>query len=190
MQKEEDKSRYYRPAKEEPGPFSSSSKAAKPPNVGGMTRIYPYGLGLNKLEQAVREMKVPAVITHDPNDADLILTLKSYYRKKPQPLAEAESSSMPIYVLRSNSVLAIENSLANIFDIEVDVSFDPLNLALQETEHAIDEVLTTSKPVELAPQSAYVRRLQHQMAEKANLISRSKGREPNRHVRLQKAEAE
>ena len=40
------------------------------------------------------------------------------------------------------------------------------------------------KPVELSPQNAYIRRLQHQMAERANLVSRSRGREPFRRVRL------
>ena len=38
--------------------------------------------------------------------------------------------------------------------------------------------------MELAPQNAYIRRLQHQMAERANLVSRSRGREPYRRVRL------
>jgi predicted RNA-binding protein Jag len=38
--------------------------------------------------------------------------------------------------------------------------------------------------VELAPQGAQVRRLQHQLAERYNLISRSRGKEPNRRVRI------
>jgi predicted RNA-binding protein Jag len=45
-------------------------------------------------------------------------------------------------------------------------------------------VLNGSEPVELSPQNAYIRRLQHQMAERANLVSRSRGREPFRRVRL------
>ena len=36
----------------------------------------------------------------------------------------------------------------------------------------------------VSPQNAYIRRLQHQMAERANLVSRSRGREPYRRVRL------
>lgn len=185
VQTEQDKTHYYRPARSKDEEMIASKKGA-PPSVGGMTRIYPYGVSLNRLEQAVREMKVPALVTRDLSDADVVLTLKSYYRKKPQPLADAESASMPIYVLRSNSVLAIENSLANLFGIEVDLNLDPLSLALHETEDAIEEVNTTSKPVELQPQSAYVRRLQHEMIEKANLISRSRGAEPRRRVRVYK----
>jgi stage III sporulation protein SpoIIIAA len=188
VQTEQDKSRYYRPAKAEPG--TMAAKAGQPPGIGGMTRIYPYGISLNKLEQAIKEMKVPAVISRDANDADLVLTLKSYYRKKPQPLADAEGANMPIYVLRSNSVLAIENSLANIFGIEVDMNLDPLALALQEAEDAIGQVMSSARPVELQPQSAYVRRLQHEMAEKANLLSKSRGKEPNRRVRIFRGDGE
>jgi stage III sporulation protein SpoIIIAA len=186
VQKEEDKSVYYRPVKEDSAALAS--KKGGPPSIGGMTRIYPYGVSLSKLDQAIREMKVPAVITREPSDADIIFTLKSYYRKKPQPLAEAEGQSMPIYVLRSNSVLAIENSLASVFDIEVDMNLDPLHLAMMETEQAIGQVMNNSRAVELQPQTAYVRRLQHQMAEKANLLSKSRGKEPNRWVRISRRE--
>jgi predicted RNA-binding protein Jag len=45
-------------------------------------------------------------------------------------------------------------------------------------------VIRAAEPVELSPQNAYIRRLQHQMAERANLVSRSRGREPYRRVRL------
>ena len=45
-------------------------------------------------------------------------------------------------------------------------------------------VIKQQEPVELSPQNAYIRRLQHQMAERANLVSRSRGREPYRRVRL------
>ena len=38
--------------------------------------------------------------------------------------------------------------------------------------------------VELTPQNAYIRRLQHQMAQRYNLTSRSRGREPYRRVRI------
>ena len=60
----------------------------------------------------------------------------------------------------------------------------PREAALRETEEAIGVVLSSSEPVELSPQTAYIRRLQHQMAERANLVSRSRGREPYRRVRL------
>jgi len=49
-------------------------------------------------------------------------------------------------------------------------------------------VMSEGEPVELSPQSAYIRRLQHQLAEKHNLSSASQGREPNRRVKIYKDE--
>ena len=41
-----------------------------------------------------------------------------------------------------------------------------------------------SRAVELSPQTSYVRRQQHQLAERYRLQSRSTGLEPNRRVRI------
>ena len=61
---------------------------------------------------------------------------------------------------------------------------DPREAALREVEEAIGLVHEQAKPIELSPQNAYIRRLQHQMAEQANVVSHSRGREPYRRVRL------
>jgi predicted RNA-binding protein Jag len=45
-------------------------------------------------------------------------------------------------------------------------------------------VLAGSRSIELAPQGANIRRFQHEMARKFNLISHSRGREPQRRVRI------
>jgi len=47
-------------------------------------------------------------------------------------------------------------------------------------------VLLTSQATELSPQTSYVRRMQHQLAERYRLQSRSTGLEPNRRVRIYK----
>jgi predicted RNA-binding protein Jag len=41
-----------------------------------------------------------------------------------------------------------------------------------------------SEEIELAPQNAYVRRLQHELAERASLSSRSSGHDPVRRVQI------
>ncbi|MBA2570644.1 MAG: AAA family ATPase, partial [Chloroflexi bacterium] len=86
----------------------------------------------------------------------------------------------PIFVLKSNTILQIEACLTSMFALDV----DPSDLALREVEEAIGLVRQGARPVELSPQNAYVRRLQHQAAERANLVSRSRGREPYRRVRV------
>ncbi len=54
--------------------------------------------------------------------------------------------------------------------------------ALQETETAINRVLSGERKVTLAPQTAYIRRLQHGLAAKYKLGSASSGRDPGRRV--------
>jgi predicted RNA-binding protein Jag len=76
--------------------------------------------------------------------------------------------------------MQMEACLTSLYAIEV----DPREAALRETEEAIGLVQRQARPVELSPQNAYIRRLQHQMAERANVVSRSRGREPYRRVRL------
>ncbi len=143
-------------------------------------RIFPHGISRKRLEQAIRDVGLPVIVAREPDEADVAMTLRSEYRQKPPAIREAEDRGLPVYVLKANTIAQMQASLASVFALEV----DPREAALQETEQAIGLVIKQQEPVELAPQNAYVRRLQHQMAERANLISRSRGREPYRRVRL------
>jgi stage III sporulation protein SpoIIIAA len=143
-------------------------------------RILPQGISRKRLEQAVRDLQLPVVIARDVDEADVVMTLRNEYKQKTPMLRDAEDRAVPIYVLKSNTIPQMQSSLTSIFSLEV----DPREVALRETEDAIESVLSSSEAVELSPQNAYIRRLQHQMAERANLVSRSRGREPYRRVRL------
>lgn len=145
-------------------------------------RIYPFGVSRDRLENAMRQMRVPATLVRDFNDADTVMTLKNYYRKSGQTLRQAEASGVPVFVLKSNTAAQIGAALANIFDVAAPV--DPVSAAMEETEEAISEVMETDRPVNLAPQLAPIRKIQHQMAERYNLQSVSRGKEPFRHVRI------
>jgi stage III sporulation protein SpoIIIAA len=154
---------------------------------GRGTRIYPFGISRDRLEAMVRSLKLPVTVARDPGSAEVVLTSKNYYRKKPQPLRDAEAAGVPVYVVKSNTEAQIEGALINIFELQ---TADPAAYALQEAEEAVAEVLSNNKSVELSPQSAYIRRLQHQLAEQYSLGSRSKGREPYRRVKIFRSEPE
>ena len=143
-------------------------------------RVFPFGISRKRLEQAIRELQLPVIIARDIDEADVVMTLRSEYRQKGPTIRDAESRALPVYVLKANTTIQMQASLTSVFSLEV----DPREAALLETEEAIGMVVRESQAVELAPQSAYIRRLQHQMAERANLVSRSRGREPYRRVRL------
>jgi predicted RNA-binding protein Jag len=92
---------------------------------------------------------------------------------------------MPIYVLRSNTVSQMEGFLSELFNLQSLNIDDPrMDKAMEEAQGAIQNVLDGARSIDLTPASAYVRRLQHQMARQANLISHSYGKEPRRRVRI------
>lgn len=168
-------------SREEPGQRTSIlAPAAKP--LPQTVRIFPYGVSRNRLEKAIREMRVPAYISKDWQDSDVILTLKAHARKEPTKLREAAGRSIPTYVIKSNTYAQIVNTLRSIFKV---AEFSEEERALQEAEEAIDRVLAGEDQfVELMPQTSYVRRLQHKLATENKLASESMGTEPYRRVRI------
>ena len=56
--------------------------------------------------------------------------------------------------------------------------------ALREAREAMQRVIDVGEPVELLPQSAYVRRLQHELIAKHELESTTVGEPPRRRVRV------
>jgi hypothetical protein len=88
-------------------------------------------------------------------------------------------------VLRANTVNQMQQFLSDLFSLSGEASGEPgLDPILQETQAAIDAVMNGEHWVELPPAASSVRRLQHQMAREANLLSHSYGKEPRRRVRI------
>ena len=146
-------------------------------------RLYAFGVSKHRLKQAARQIGVPAVFVDSLDDADVLITAKSYYRQRPRAIVEAEQDNVPIYVLRSNSVAQMESCLADLFGL-TDGARVPYESAIEETEEAIRRVLAGERVVDLSPQNAFVRRQQHQLARASNLVSHSYGKEPMRRVRI------
>jgi stage III sporulation protein SpoIIIAA len=148
-------------------------------------RIYPYGVARNRLLQAAKRLGAPIVVAKTPGEADVLVTLRAYFRKRERTIVDAESRNMPIYVLRSNTVNQMQQFLSDLFNLSTDFPPDPgMEPVMEETQSAIDAVLNGERWVELPPAVASIRRLQHQMARQANLVSHSYGKEPRRRVRI------
>jgi stage III sporulation protein SpoIIIAA len=179
------------------GEYVDMEEEARPLQLRTL-RVYPFGVNRDRLAQSARLLRVPVVITNDQAQADAVITLKNYYRRQSERLQQAEQEHKLIIILKNNTVAQMQYALARIFDIPMtDVSMDeeesadgngsvdPTTRALLETEDAIHQVLNKGlTTAELPPANAYIRRLQHQMATRYNLISRSRGKEPNRRVKI------
>lgn len=160
---------------------------------GGTQRIYPFGVNRDRLEKAIANLRVPASIVRDMGDATMVMTLKNYYRQGTDRVRRAEDRGVPVYVLRNNTVAQIERQLADVFHLAPTDTDEPAPRGIYEdeqqarieTETAITQVLNGERQtVELTPRSNYIRKLQHQMAERYNVRSESRGREPNRRVKI------
>lgn len=164
-----------------PGASSEQPPVEKGPRP---VRIFPYGIGQNRLRAAANSLNVSLEIVAEINDADIVMTLKNYYRQKPQPIVDAERRSVPVYVLRSNTVTQMEQCLLDIFHLNGPNSEASFDVAMREAQDAIQRLLKGAESAELQPQSAAIRSQQHQLARSANLVSHSYGREPHRRVRI------
>jgi nucleoside-triphosphatase THEP1 len=155
------------------------------PVAKGQKRIYPFGISRKRLLQAMKDTSSGASIADRLEDADVVLTDRSYYRRNPQALREAEARGIPIYVLRSNTLLQMQQALLSLQGAQRGSGTQDMMLdAMTEAEEAIHTVMQQDRPIELTPQRAYIRRLQHELAQRFNLSSQSRGREPQRRVRI------
>jgi stage III sporulation protein SpoIIIAA len=146
--------------------------------------IFPFGVAQNRLFQASKRLGVPALVVKDVGEADVVMTLRTYYRSHQQTIIDAERRGLPIYVLRANTIKQIENSLAELFNLTTESSDPGSGKLTSQTQEAIEAVMNGRRWVDLPPASAAVRRLQHELVRQAQLVSHSYGKEPNRRVRI------
>ena len=148
-------------------------------------RVYPFGVARDRLIQSAKRMGVPALFVKDAGEADVLVTLRSYYRDRQQAVMQAEQRGVPIFVLRANTVSQMEQFLSDLFNLsEVVPAAGEMDDVKLQAQAAIAAVLNGERWVDLPPGPSTVRRLQHELARDAELVSHSYGKEPRRHVRI------
>ena len=158
------------------------------------SRVFLFGVSRDKLDAAQAEVGLNVGIVNELRRASLVLTTKTHYRRGAQLVRSAESTGTPVYVLRKNTLPQLTDFLRMLAKEqgvpvrgsgrarEDGASKETLDQALMEAEAAAQRVLAGEFSVQLNPQRAYVRRLQHLLAERFSLASTSRGREPERSV--------
>ena len=157
-------------------------------------RIFLFGVSRDKVEAALAERGATAEIVSELRRANVLLTTKNHYRRGSQLVRIAETNSVPVYVLRKNTVPQVSEfltSMARDQGIELpppsgrhkeEANAEKEAAARAEAEEAAHRVLSGEFSVQLEPQRPYIRRLQHMLAEEFNLASTSRGRDPQRGV--------
>ena len=93
------------------GNMTGGGMDGEPPakrNLPQIVRIFPYGVSRSRLERALSNLRVSAVVSKDMHDADVVIALKATFRREPAKLQEARSRSLGAYVVKSNTYIQIE----------------------------------------------------------------------------------
>jgi stage III sporulation protein SpoIIIAA len=167
------------------------------PNGEDILYIYPYGVSRHQLDQVVRTLKLPVILTKDIDNADAVLALRSHVKNHSKLRQFAKSRQVPIHTIKASSIPQIARGLRRMLDMDDPgipeaADFDLLRgdnddeiEALEEARLAVEQiVIPKGQPVELLPRSATVRKMQHELVEHYHLKSRSFGEEPNRRLRI------
>ena len=153
-----------------------------PHNSVHLTRVLPFGVSKGRVAQIVQTTRMPIQLVENLERADIILTTKQFFRKMPKLLKSAEEAGRSIFVLRRNTLPQIREFL---WAVSREKGWDdPVDRAVREAEEAAKQVHNGQDTVALTPQVAYIRRLQHQIAQELHLTSISVGRDPNRRVTI------
>jgi len=161
---------------------AAEEEQIKEEKVRGPLKIYPFGVNKVQLERGLRTLELPAVVVGNLDDADLVLTVKSKAKASSKIVKLAEEHDLPVHVIRKNVSSQIMRFLKYYFKVGSPAEAE--DIALQEAEEAVKTVKNTRRTVDLGPQNAYIRRLQHQLVSERGLRSESVGEEPKRRLRI------
>lgn len=149
-------------------------------------RIFPYAVSRERLDRAIRDLGVDAVVCSQPHHADVVVTLRSLAKKRPKKLRELVPDSSRVHAIGGNTQARITQFLRELFELSSGSAEQ--EEALKEAENAIATVIAHGGPVALSPQHARLRRLQHQLAEAHGLGSESTGHSALRRVVLRRSQ--
>ena len=149
---------------------------------GKVTRILPFGINRSKIIQLIDANQIPIDLVDDLDRAELVVTTKQFFREMPQLLKKAEDLGKSILVLKRNSTTYIREFLE---DLNGDDNHkNSVDDAIQEVSLAAEQIRSGEDKVILNPQTSYLRKLQHQVAEDLRLASFSVGKDPRRRVTI------
>ncbi|MBI4201503.1 MAG: AAA family ATPase [Chloroflexi bacterium] len=176
---------YERFPGEDDGPRSDDDMEEETDAERETVKLYPFGISRGALEAAIRMTRTPVVVVDTLDEAQVLVTTKAHYRRGPQPVRMAEERGKPVHVLRNNNPVQIAQMVRGL--AHRNGANGTLDAALQEAQEAAERVWQGEEMVELSPQRSYIRRLQHQLANRYNLESTSVGDEPDRRLTIFRA---
>ncbi len=156
--------------------------------------VYIYGISKIFVDRILERLELSDVgITRQVTEADAIIALRSSCRPGSKMMRVAEDYEIPIFFAKTNTMPQIQRAIREAMNSSAGTFMeqmaeipaqDETEVALQEVREAIDVAVNQERSIELTPRRSYIRRLQHELVEKHNLLSFSVGDEPNRRLKV------
>jgi stage III sporulation protein SpoIIIAA len=183
---------------QQPDELDIGSQKSGPNGEDLPIHIYPYGVSRHQLEQVIRILNLPVVLTKDMDSADAVLGLRSHVKNHGKLRSIAKARQVPIHSVKASTIPQITRALRHMLDMDDPSAPEVTDLrlftqsgtddeieALEEARLAVEQiVIPKGQPVELLPRSPKVRKMQHELVEHYRLKSDSFGDEPNRRLRI------
>lgn len=178
--------------------FGNLHRAAGPNGEDLPLHVYPYAVSRQQLDQVIRTLNLPVILTKDLDSADVVLALRSHLKNHSKLRHMTKSRQIPVHLVKASTIPQIARALRRMLNMDEPGTPELADLglfsqngtddeieALEEARLAVEQiVIPKGQPVELLPRSASVRKMQHELIEHYRLQSRSFGEEPNRRLRI------
>ncbi|HEX9080446.1 MAG TPA: R3H domain-containing nucleic acid-binding protein [Desulfuromonadaceae bacterium] len=166
---------------QEPGGSPHSPARPEPERREGQVRIYPYALSRDILERVIRSYHLDARTAGGPEQADLVLALRS--RSDDLRLRRiTEGSNAQLHFIKRNTANEMRRFIERVFHVLEGQEADEAAEIADEVEAAVKRVLEEGVEVALAPRPPALRKLEHRFVSAHGLLARSCGREPHRYL--------
>jgi len=160
-------------------------------------RVCAVGLPQRHLEEAVRSRDLGVQVVAEPDQADVLLSLRGALGQDPALRRQARVRGLPILVIKSDTLHQLQRALERLLErrqldalplAEPDtggLSLDDAHAGFEECRLAVEQVvLPQGRPVELLPRSDRVRQIQAELVERYRLRSAVFGRGQHQRLRV------
>ena len=166
--------------------------------------MFLFGIPKSTLLESAEHLASNIRITENSDEAEIFVTTKQHYNRRPSAIRQAEKSGIPVHIIRRASREQVNHFLRRFSTINPSLTQQTTNgstnlkqpnlgswdnngnmeelSAMQEAVTAISRLNSKSKLVKLSPQPTYIRRMQHGLATDNNIGSSSSGKDPYRKV--------
>jgi stage III sporulation protein SpoIIIAA len=160
-------------------PVVAPSPAAPGGDPNGPLRIYVHGVGKQIIERVLRGVEETKWVGR-PEAADALFVLRTR-ADEPRIRRAMARPGVAVHLLKRATGAELRRAVRASL-MEVAGEPDAVRAALAEAEHAVERALNEAVPVSLAPRPPRLRRLQHELADRFHLETRSEGEGPTRHL--------